>query len=63
MIKNLKNKLKAIEEQKKKKVEALKVLEPITHKLRIEDSIPENALTEEANNKLLFLIKFLLKNE
>ena len=59
----MKNKLKAIEEQKKQKVEGLKVLEPITHKLWIEDSIPENALTEDANNKLLFLRKLLLKNE
>ena len=44
--------IKAIEEQENKQVEALEVLEPNTKKLTIKDTIPENTLTEEANNKL-----------
>ena len=44
--------IKTIEEQENKQVEALEVLEPNTKKLTIKDTIPENTLTEEANNKL-----------
>ena len=41
--------IKAIKEQGKKQVEALK---PITQKLTIKDTIPEKTLSEEAKNEL-----------
>ena len=37
---------------KKKKVEGLEVLKPITKKLTITDTISQNTLTEEAKNEL-----------
>ena len=43
--------IKTIEEQGKKQIEALEVLKPITKKLTIKDSIPENTLSEEAKNE------------
>ena len=44
--------IKAIEEQGKTQLEALKVLKPITEKLSIKDAIQENTLTKEGKNKL-----------
>ena len=44
--------IKAIEEQGKKQVEALEVVNLNTQKSTIKDAIPENTLTEEAKNEL-----------
>ena len=41
-----------IEERRKKQVEALEVLQPITQKLKIKYAISENTLSEEAKNEL-----------
>ena len=37
---------------RKKEVEALQVLKPITQKLTIKDVVPENKLSEEVKNEL-----------
>ena len=54
--------IKTIEEQGKNQVEALEVLKPITQKLTIKDTIPENKLSKEAKNKVN-KIKEIEKND
>ena len=54
--------IKTVEEQRKKQVEALKVLEPNTQKLTIKDEIPENTLSGETKNEL-HKIKEIEKND
>ena len=41
-----------MQNKKKKQVEALEILKPITQKLTTKDVIPENTLSEEAKNQL-----------
>ena len=50
--KTFEKQIKTIEEQGKKQVESLEVLNLITKKLTIKDEIPENTFSEEAKNKL-----------
>ena len=50
--KALEKQIKTIEEQGKKQVETLEVFERNTQKLTINDAIPENILSEEAENEL-----------
>ena len=44
--------IKAIEDQRTKQVEALKVLKPSEQKLTIKDAIPEDQLNEEPKYEL-----------
>ena len=52
LSKSFEKQIKTIEEQGKNQVEALEVLKPITQKLTIKDTIPENKLSKEAKNKV-----------
>ena len=52
LSKSFEKQIKTIEEQGKNQVEALEVLKPVTQKLTIKDTIPENKLSKEAKNKV-----------
>ena len=52
LSKSFEKQIETIEEQGKNQVEALEVLKPITQKLTIKDTIPENKLSKEAKNKV-----------
>ena len=62
LSKSFEKQIKTIEEQGKNQVEALEVLKPITQKLTIKDTIPENKLSKEAKNKVN-KIKEIEKND